>query len=442
MTPQELLELRRQLTTKIAEARALDKKARDESRAFSTDEQSQYDSLIAEAANMQAQLKRYEQLNGMNGFIGEQNTNRPDAEIGMSDNEARSYSLLRAIRAAATNNWADAGLEREASQAVEQRLGRTAQGFFVPFDWMVRDGRGNRAESRNLNTGTPSEGGNLVATDLLAQSFIDLLRNALTLRTAGASILTGLTGNIDIPKQTSGSAASWIAQDGDAPETQPAFGQIGMTPKTVAAYLEITRRMMLQSSLDVEGLSRSDLAYAIALAVDLAGYWGNGTSNQPKGVRYQTGVNIVSGGTNGAVPTWDHIVAMETGVSTQNALMGSLGYVTNPKVRGKLKTTLKATGVGGYVWENGSTPLNGYPALISNQIPSNLSKGSATNSLSAIMFGNWRDVIIGFWSGLDILVDPYSNSTKGKIRIVAMQDCDIAVRHPESFSVMVDVKTA
>lgn len=441
MPPEQLLELRRQLSALVDQARALNQMARNESRAFTEDEQTTYDGLRTQMQNLQAEITRAEELNGMGQFIGDLNGNRPNPEIGMSDNDVRSYSLVRAIRAAASNDWRGAELEREASDATAQRLQRDANGFFIPFDWMVRDGQGNRVdEQRTLNAGTPTAGGNTVANDLLAQSFIELLRNAIVVRAAGATVLTGLVGNFDIPKQTGGATATWIGEDDDAGETEGTIGQIGMTPTTVSAFTEYTRRLLLQSSIDIEQFVRNDLAIAIALAVDYAALFGDGTGNQPLGVVKQTGVSVVEAGANGAAPTWADIVSLETEIASDNALMGSLGYITNAAVRGKLKTTLKSSGVSGYIWENGSTPLNGHRTLVSNQVPKNLTKGTGTN-LSAILFGNWRDLLIGFWSGLDILVDPYSNSKKGRTRVVAMQDCDIAIRHPESFSVMLDAKT-
>jgi HK97 family phage major capsid protein len=151
----------------------------------------------------------------------------------------------------------------------------------------------------------------------------------------------------------------------------------------------------------------------------------------------------VAGGTNGAAPTWDHIVKLETEVAVDNADIGALAYMTNPKVRGKLKATPRTATYGDImVWEGNDTPLNGYPAYVTNQVRSDLTKGTSSGVCSAIFFGNWNDLLIGMWGALDILVDPYSNSTSGTVRVVAFQDVDIAVRHPESFAAMLDALTA
>ena len=156
-----------------------------------------------------------------------------------------------------------------------------------------------------------------------------------------------------------------------------------------------------------------------------------------------SGIGSVVGGTNGAVPTWAHITQLEREVAIDNADVGSLAYLTNPKVRYKLKNTLFTATYGDrFLWgESPTQPLNGYRAEVTNQVSSALTKGSASGTCSAIFFGNWADLIIGFWSGLDILVDPYSLSTTGSHRIVAFQDVDVAVRHAESFAAMLDVLT-
>lgn len=358
----------------------------------------------------------------------------PTADIGMSKKEVKQFSFLRAINALVnpTDRKAQeaAAFEREASDAVASKLGRSAQGFFVPHD----------VQRRDLVVGTPTAGGNLVATDLLAGSFIDMLRNRMMVIQMGAQMLTGLQGNISIPRQTGGATAYWVAEGNAPTESTQAVDQVAMSPKTVGAYTDISRKLLLQSSIDVESFVRSDLASVLALAIDLAAINGTGSgNNQPTGILAASGVGLVAGGTDGAAPSWGHIVALETAVAVANADVAAMGYLTNAKVRGKLKTTSKVSGQNGFVWEDGNT-LNGYTAGVSNQVPSNLTKASGTN-LSAILFGNWSDLLIGQWGTLDLMVDPYSNSTSGTVRVVALQDVDIAIRQAASFAVMKDAIT-
>jgi len=352
-----------------------------------------------------------------------------DTKIGMSGKEADTFSIVRAVNALVTGNWNDAGFEREMSDAMAGKLNKRAQGFYIPTDVLIRD----------LNVGTATAGGHTVATDLLASSFIDLLRNKMTTVGLGATLMNDLVGNIAIPRQTGGATSYWVAESGAATESQAAFDQVTMSPKTVGSMSDISRKMLLQSSLDVEAFVRNDLATSLALAIDLAAINGSGASNQPTGVLNTSGIGSVVGGTNGATPDWADIVNLEKVVSIANADIGSLGYLTNAAVRGKLLQTEKASSTGQYIWADNNT-LRGYTAAVSNQVPSNLTKGSAS-TCSAILFGNWADLIIGTWGGIDINVDTSTGSASGTVRVVALQDVDIAIRHAESFAAMKDALT-
>ncbi len=360
-----------------------------------------------------------------------------DPSIGMSGKDVARYSILRAMAASLSGDWSKAGLEREASAAALQARGQGAEmrgSFIVPHDVLM---------SRDyLSVGLTSHTGEkTVATDLMAGDFITLLRNNMVTHTLGARTLSGLVGDIAIPRMTGGASTYWLTEDANVTGTLQAFDQITMTPKTVGAMTELTRKLIQQSSMDVEALVRSDLATAIALAIDLAAFYGTGSAGQPKGVANQSGIGAVIGGTNGAAPTWDHIVNLETAVAVANAAVGNLSYVTNPAVRGKLKRTFfNSTGSDTPLWSADGS-LNGYPTAVTSQIPSNLTKGTSVGVCSAILFGNWADLLIGLWGGLDVLVDPYTGSQSGRIRIVSFQDCDLNIRHPQSFAMMNDALT-
>ena len=364
----------------------------------------------------------------------------PTAEIGLTEKEAKQFSFMRAINAMAnpTDRKAQeaAKFERQCSDAYGSTQGRSAQGFYVPVE----------VQKRDLNVTTNTAGGHTVQTSLLAASFIDLLRNRMQVARMGAQFLTGLSGQIAIPRQTGGATAYWVAESGSPTESQAAFDQVTMTPKTVGAFSDISRKLLLQSSIDVEGFVRSDLATVLALAIDSAAINGTGASNQPTGILATAGIGDVAGGTNGLAPTWAHIVELWSDLSVANADFGSLGILTNSKVHGKLMNTLKAAGVLGYIADQfpdagGITNYGGIRAGISNQVPSNLTKGTSSGVASALISGNWNDLLIGQWGTLDLMVDPYTGSTSGTVRVVALQDVDIAVRHAESFSAMKDALT-
>jgi HK97 family phage major capsid protein/HK97 family phage prohead protease len=335
------------------------------------------------------------------------------ADIGMSEKESRSFSFLRAINYLAnpTDRAAreSAAFEIEASDAAAAKLGRQSRGVTIPQDVLRRD----------LSVGTASAGGNLVATDLDAGSFIDLLRNASALDQAGATVLTGLVGNVAIPRQSGAATAYWVAESGAPTESQQTVDQVSLTPRTVAAFTDYSRRLMLQSSIDVENMVRNDLARVLALKIDVAGLYGTGNSSEPLGLKLTTGVGTEDFAAD--TPTFAEVVALESDVAGANALTGSPVYLMNAAMRGALKTKAKDTGSGLFVMEGDL--VNGYRGILSNQVASN-----------DLWFGNFADLIIGYFSGLDLMVDPYTHSTSGTVRVVAMQDCDIAVRHPESFS--------
>ena len=335
------------------------------------------------------------------------------ADIGLSEKESRSFSFLRAINY--LSNPTDrsareaAAFEIEASEAAAAKLGRQSRGITIPQDVLRRD----------LNVGTASAGGNLVATELDAGSFIDLLRNASALDQAGATVLTGLTGNVAIPRQSGAATAYWVAESGSPTESQQTVDQVSLVPRTVAAYTDFSRRLMIQSSIDVENMVRSDLASVIALKIDAAGLYGTGSNSEPLGLKNTTGIGTVDFAA--AAPTFTEVVDLESDVATANALLGTPVYLMNAAMRGNLKTTKKDAGSGIFIMENGE--VNGYRGVLSNQVAS-----------GDLWFGNFADLIIGYFSGLDLMVDPYTHSTSGTVRVVAMQDCDIAIRHPESFS--------
>ena len=166
----------------------------------------------------------------------------------------------------------------------------------------------------------------------------------------------------------------------------------------------------------------------------------SGSSGQPTGILAASNVNSIAMGTNGDFATWAKMVQMETEVGADNALFGSLAYVTNSKVAGDLKTIAKASNTAVFLMDGNQ--MNGYPVLVSNAIPSNLTKGSASGICSAAIFGNFNEVLVPQWGGLDFLVDPYSQKAKAVIEVTAIAYHDVCVRRPEAFCKIVDLKTA
>jgi len=337
------------------------------------------------------------------------------AEIGMSKEEVREFSLVRAINALA--NPSDrkaqeaAKFEFECSDEAARQYGKTAQGIMLPAEVLGAWGK------RDLNT---SDDSTLISEDYRAGDFIDVLRNSSSVMQAGATTLRGLQGNVVIPKKTGASSAAWIATEGAAAaESEFTTGSVTMSPKVIGAFTDASRLMLQQSSLDVENLIRNDLSASIATAIDLGALTGSGSSGQPTGIANTSGINTTTFAA--AVPTFAELVAMESAVSNDNALTGSLRYIARPADWGNLKTVDKASGFGQMiVGPDGN--INGYDVVRSNQVTS-----------GDYYFGNFADLLIGLYGGLDITVDPYALSTSGGVRIVALQTLDVAVRHAVSF---------
>ena len=335
-------------------------------------------------------------------------------DVGMNKTEIKRFSLMRAINALAnpTDRAAQraAAFEFECSEAAQRAFGQSAQGLLVPAEVL------RQWSKRDLNT---SDDAGLVGQQFRPDAFVDALRNSSSVMQAGATMLTGLSGNIKIPKKSATSSGGWFAEGSAASESEATFTSITMSPKTVGAYTDVTRNLMMQGSPDVEALIRNDLAESLALAIDLGALSGSGSSGQPTGIKNTSGINTKDfAATN---PTFAEIVGMETEVATDNALRGNLAYIVTAAMYGALKTTSKDSGSGQFV-VGADGQINGYRAIVSNQ----LAAGDA-------YFGNFSDLLIGMWGGLDILVDPYTASTTGTVRVVAMQSCDVAVRHAVSF---------
>lgn len=349
------------------------------------------------------------------------------------DAELRSFSLVRAIAAQAGISGVDAGRERELSAEIARRAGRPFQGIAVPMSVFHEP-----VEQRVLTTAAPAggPGGNLIQTDLAGGQFIDRLRAALVIRRLGARVLTGLQGNLDIPALKASGTAGWVNENAALTPSDHEFRKVSLTPKHAGAITELSRNMLLQPSVDVENLARADFAQILADAVDKAAINGSGNAPEPRGILNVSGIGSVT--TSGS-PTWANILEFIEDVETANS--DGTAFLTHPKVVKKLRSTLKETGDAGagYIME-GPDSLAGYPCARTTNIPTTI--GTApNNNKTALIFGNWSDLLLGYWSELDVLVNPYEATaySKGNVQVRAMLTMDIAVRHAVSFSAAVDI---
>lgn len=361
------------------------------------------------------------------------------ASVDLTAREQQRYSVVNVIRSMAfPHAGVDISFEREVGRAFAQAHGvDEVRGVMVPHSMLL-------ARDLVAVEGTGAEGSQLVGTTHRADLFIDALRARLLVGQMGAVMLDGLVGNVDIPKLVAGATVAWQAtEQATATASTPNLDQVSLSPKQAIARVNYTRRLLAQSAPSVEAMVRNDLMASFATAIDLAAIAGSGASGQPTGILSMTGVGSVAVGTNGGALAWSHVVDLEKEVAVDNADMGTLGYLTNPKVRGAAKQTEKATGTAQFIMGSGRMAdgfdeLNGYRAGITTQVPSNLTKGTGT-ALSALIFGNFADLMIGMWGGLDLVVDPYTGGDTGTIITRGYQMVDVAARHEESFATCEDI---
>lgn len=349
----------------------------------------------------------------------------PKARVDMSEDEQKRYSIRRAIMAAAHNDWSEAGLEREVSQDLARQLRREPKGFYVPTN-LAPPGQGRRAE---LTAGGAGAGAELVFTE--PGSFIDMLRSRIVTAALGATFLPGLEGDVAFPRQTGSATATWQGENpgADVAESSQALDQLVLSPNELMARTHVSRKLLVQSTINAEQMIRRDLAAINARAIDKAGLHGAG-GNEPTGVYNASGVNAVAMG--GAI-TWAKIVELETAVVADDADVGVMAYATTPEVRGNAKTTEKAATTAQFLWTGSVTDgeMNGFHAMASNQIAKNL--GVGTNE-HGIIFAVWSELYIGEWGVMELIVDPYTLAAQGMIRIISHLMADVGLRHAQAFA--------
>lgn len=438
MNTKELKEKRGVLDTEL---KALAKKVDDKS--LTETEEKRFDEVIAEIEGLNSQIETAEKR-----------------EIAIADAEKRSVAVPFAINPVKTDNEKQVVKEFRFTKLLSDLANqRKLEGFYAE---MHAEGVRNMSEAgikgdengyivppfivgnekRDMAavTNDTAKAGYTIQTDLLAQQWIDNLKNALIVPSMGAKFMTGLQGNIAIPKKTTNSGATWLTETGAITAADHVWDSIEMSPKRLGNATAFSRKLLAQSSLDIEMIVREDLVTSQALALQDAIIHGAIGGNNPVGILNTSGIGSVAIDTNGGALTFAKAIALETGIATSNALQGTLQYLTNSKVWGASKSIEKATNTAQFILENGL--LNGYPVKVTNAVPSTLSKGSSGAVCSALIFGNWADLMIGQWGGLIITVNPYSLDTSAQVRVVMNAFYDVKLRRAESFSAIKDITTA
>lgn len=347
--------------------------------------------------------------------------------LDMPKKEVKRYSLMRALRATKNKDWSQAGLELEANKEISKRLSRLPKSdtsFFVPLDIMMRDRQPvGQVNTRDWDVAGTNGSNYLVSTNNQPGNFIELLRNTSVALTMGVRRLSGLQGNVTIPKMTAGTTAYWLADETtQITEANPTLGQVSLSPKNVAALTELSHLLLQQSSPDAEQLIMDSIARDIGLAVDVGVIRGSGNSGQPLGI---VGTGSI-GGFTGTSLAAAGLLDAQADVAAANAINGSCGYVTTPAVAALLmaRPELPSTGTTrmwtGNIQRGG---ILGFPAMSSAQM-----------ATATMLFGAWDTVILAEWGVLELMVNPFSDFTRGLTAVRGWYTCDVALRYPGAFT--------
>jgi HK97 family phage major capsid protein len=415
----KIAEIRKDLNAAIESVKTLDnndvqamEKASEEIRKFTTELNLANEAEAAEQRLADNQIDRSERIAG------------------------RRFSFAKFIREAAEGKLT--GLEAEIAEmgAKEyERLGLSRKGFVIPSA-ILRSSAGQ-------NYTTNADGG--YAKETMAPRYIDGLKDRLAVAKLGATVLSDLVGTVPVVSAGAISAA-WKAEGAQASVSKATFAQVSLTPHRNAVVAAFSKDLLRQTSIDIEGIMMNKVLDAHAALLEAACINGSGSSNQPTGILTALAAvtntpNIIAMGANGDAITWAKVVELETKVNAQNANRGKLGYLTNAKVIGELKSKERYAANGIYMLDGNGQMINGYPIEWTNLVPSNLTKGTGTG-LSAMIFGNWEDLYIGHWGGIDLVVDPYTLADYADVRIVLNSWDDCVVVETKSFAAIKDITTA
>lgn len=405
----KIAEIRKDLAAKVAEVKAMDAnaegmvKAQEELQALMKELDG---AQIVEAAEQKAAEQKFNNIQEQRG----------------------QFSLVKFVRELASGKGLT-GVEAEvAEMGAEEyrRLGLSQSGAVIP-SCALRASTGN-------NYTTAAEGGNLI--EQMAAKYVDTLKEKLVVAGLGATVLTDLVGSL--PVITSQQIqAGWGVEGAVAGVTKASYAKVAMTPHRNFVRTAVSKDLLRQTSADVEADLLNKMTEAHANLVEKAAICGTGADGQPTGILNNNAVPVVAMGTNGGAATFDKVVELETVVNSNNGNKGSLAYLGNAKVNGALKTKEKANGTARYILEGGS--VNGYKFDWSNLVPSNLTKGTASEKCSALIFGNFNDLYIGQWGGIDIVIDPYTAAATGDVVMTLNAWNDALVAEPKSFAVIKDI---
>jgi HK97 family phage major capsid protein len=432
MTTRDLLERRASLVT---EMRTITTQANGDGGDLSAEQGEKFNSMKAQLEKVEQQIERQRFVDEAERRMnGESITGNGDHHL---DRELRNYSLLRAV-AGQAGLPVDDGFEREVAREVEKKSGRSFEGRAVPLEVFTRAPYEQRVVTTGLPAGGP--GSNLISTDYRGDQFIDILRPKSVVYRAGATLLDGLVGNVAIPALKTSTGFAWIAENSGLTASDPEMVQVTLSPKHGGGVTEYSRNMLQQSDPSVERLFRNDMSAVITSGLDKAAIVGGG-SNEPVGILATSGIGDVPGGTNGLAPTWANVLALISTVENANGM--AMGFLTTPNAVKKMRSSVRVASTDSRMIQEEPNSLAGYPLASSTNVPNNLVKGTSGAVCSPLIYGDWSEVLIGLWSAIDFLVNPFESTAylKGNVLIRAMCTLDIKLRHVGSFAATKDLLT-
>jgi len=423
----------------VSELQTLQNNIEKEARSMSDSESARLDEIDSRLDAISSEVSKLEKLQARAAEAASLSGAASYSEEKEKSKMRDQFSFKRAVQMAATGR--KDGVEAEFSKIAADEFQRSgvsvaAHSVLIPSEVFKRDMTATGGTSG-------SEGGVNIATEV--GGIIDVLLPKTVLRGLGVQQLNGLVGNLDMPTASTQPAAGWNTENGTASEKSPAFSKITFSPKRLAAFIQVSNQLMLQSSNSIDQYVRNFLITAMAQEMEKAAIKGGGT-NEPTGIIANSSVNVAYAGgaanntvnANGAAAVWADVVNLMKAV--ENANGEGVAYLTNPLVKAALQTTPRqASGVeGNFIMPSGANELNGYAAAFTTNVPSNLSKGSASD-LSAMIFGDFSKMALASWGGMELTVDPYSGATAGLTNIVLNSYLDCNLLQPSAFAVIKDI---
>jgi HK97 family phage major capsid protein/HK97 family phage prohead protease len=376
--------------------------------------------------------------------IGDKPLDVNPAAVEVSAKEQRNYSLGRMIQAQITGDWRQAGLEREMHEEIRTRTGKASEGFYVP-DFAFRAGPMSTAATGASSTENVTD--NFVPEVHRGDLFVEALRARQVMSDLGVTYMTGLTNRVKMPKFSAGANAGFVEELGDVADQSQTDAGVTLQPRTLGAFVEMSRLLMLESVPAIEQVVRNDLLASIADRIEYYAINGSGSSGQPTGILNNGSVNNldISAGTDVDSLTWADIVALVKLVEEDNALINPMtaGFLSHPAVKAKLASTARVSGTDSvFLLNQPWDEMYGYKARFTSNVPTTLDPGDGGNDASALIFGDFSQLMVGLFGAPSILVNPYSNDKSGSVRITIHQEVDVALRHPESFAITDEVSIA